>query len=54
MRSFLNKLLGWLLGPPPRLRCSRAIWEAGVIELARRTRGGRQESGAYPHESPHF
>jgi hypothetical protein len=47
MRSFLNKLLGWLLGPPPRLRCSRAIWEAGVIELARRTRGGRQASGAY-------
>jgi hypothetical protein len=47
MRSFLNRLLGWLLGPPPRLRCARQTWQAGVAELARRTRGGRQESGAY-------
>jgi len=47
MRSFLNRLLGWLTGPPPRLRCERAVWRAGVAELAKRTRGGRQESGAY-------
>jgi hypothetical protein len=47
MGSFLTKLLGWLFGRPPRLRCNRAIWEAGVAELARRTQGGRQESGAY-------
>lgn len=47
MRSFLNKLLGWLVGPPPRLRCARAIWETGVFELARRTQGGQRESGAY-------
>jgi hypothetical protein len=47
MGSFLNRLLGWLTGPPPRLRCARATWRAGVAELARRTRGGRQESGAY-------
>jgi hypothetical protein len=47
MGSFLNRLLGWLTGPPPRLRCARAIWRAGIAELARRTRGGRQESGAY-------
>jgi hypothetical protein len=47
MRSFLNKLLGWLLGPPPRLRCAQAIWQAGVLELARRTLGGQRESGAY-------
>lgn len=47
MRSFLNKLLGWIAGPPPRLRCDRPIWAAGVAELARRTGGGRQESGAY-------
>lgn len=47
MVSALNRLLGWLRGPQPRLRCSRSIWRAGVAELARRTRGQRQESGAY-------
>ena len=47
MGSFLNKLLGWLLGPPPRLRCAQTIWQAGVSELARRTLGGQRESGAY-------
>jgi hypothetical protein len=47
MRSFLNKLLGWLLGPQPRLRCTQVIWQAGVLELARRTLGGQRESGAY-------
>ncbi|MGE3993328.1 hypothetical protein [Pseudorhodoplanes sp.] len=47
MRSLLNKLLGWIAGPPPRLRCDRAVWTSGVAELARRTRGCSQESGAY-------
>lgn len=47
MGSLLNKLLGKLLWPPPRLRCARRVWNAGVEELARRTRSGRQESGAY-------
>lgn len=47
MHSLLNRLLGWLAGSPPRLRCSRAVWHAGVKELAVRTRGRRQESGAY-------
>jgi hypothetical protein len=47
MRSFLNTLLGWLGLAPPRLRCQRRIWEAGVEQLARRTLGGRRESGAY-------
>src|SRR5258708_951086 len=47
MRSFLNTLLGWLGLTPPRLRCRRRIWDAGVEELARRTLGERRESGAY-------
>lgn len=47
MHSFLNRLFGRVFGPPPRLRCSRAVWREGVDELARRTLGGRQESGAY-------
>ncbi len=47
MRSFMNRLLGWLTGPPPRLRCARSIWQAGTTELAVRTRGETQESGAY-------
>lgn len=47
MRWLVRWLTGWLLGPPPRLRCSRAVWQAGVAELARRTLGGRRESGAY-------
>lgn len=47
MASPLTRLLGWLFGPPPRLRCASAVWRAGVRELERRTRGGRQESGAY-------
>jgi proteasome lid subunit RPN8/RPN11 len=47
MASPLTRLLGWLLGPPPRLRCNRSIWADGVRQLERRTRGGRQESGAY-------
>lgn len=47
MRSFLNTLLGWLGLAPPRLRCHRTVWQAGVAELARRTLGGQRESGAY-------
>lgn len=47
MASPLTRLLGWLLGPPPRLRCARSVWADGVGELELRTRGGQQESGAY-------
>jgi hypothetical protein len=47
MRSLLNTLLGWLGLAPPRLRCRRHIWNAGVEELAKRTLGGRRESGAF-------
>lgn len=47
MHSFLSTLLGWLGLAPPRLRCRAAIWDEGVQELARRTLGGRRESGAY-------
>ena len=47
MRSLLNTLLGWLGLAPPKLRCRQQIWDAGVQELARRTLGGRRESGAY-------
>jgi len=47
MRSFLNTLFGWLGVTPPRLRCRRRVWSAGVAELARRTRGESRESGAY-------
>ena len=36
-----------LLGQRPDLICDRAVWEAGVAELARRTLGGRRESGAF-------
>lgn len=47
MASFASRLLGWLFGPPPRLVCSRALWRSGVAELARRTKAGSQESGAF-------
>ena len=47
MASFLSRLLGWLSRQPPRLRCESCLWRAGVTELARRTLGGRRESGAY-------
>jgi hypothetical protein len=40
-------LIGWLFGPPLRLRCKRRLWELGAEELAQRTLGGRRESGAY-------
>jgi hypothetical protein len=47
MRWLLNTLLGWLGRTPPKLRCRRWVWDAGVEELARRTLGERRESGAY-------
>ena len=47
MPSLLNKLLGWLGLTPPKLRCRRDVWNAGVAELERRTLNGRRESGAY-------
>jgi len=47
MRSLLSMLTGWLVGPPPKLRCQNRIWAKGVRELARRTLGERRESGAY-------
>lgn len=47
MRSWRNTLLGWLGRAPPKLRCPRQVWIAGVKELARRTLGESRESGAY-------
>jgi hypothetical protein len=47
MRSFLNKLFGWLRTPEPRITCDAAVWAAGVRELERRTLNGRRESGAF-------
>lgn len=47
MDWLLNTLLGWLGLARPRLRCRASIWNEGVQELARRTLGGRRESGAY-------
>lgn len=47
MDSLLNTLLGWLGLAPPRLRCRKHIWDAGVAELARRTLNESRESGAY-------
>jgi hypothetical protein len=47
MGWLLNTLLGWLKRTPPRLRCREPVWNAGIQELARRTFGGRRESGAY-------
>jgi proteasome lid subunit RPN8/RPN11 len=48
MRSFLNKLTGWLLRrPEPRITCRRSVWDAGVAELERRTNGHSRESGAF-------
>lgn len=48
MRSFLNRLTGWLLGRhEPRITCRRTVWESGVAELGRRTNGHSRESGAF-------
>lgn len=46
MTSLPNRLAGWAL-VAPRLSCDRAIWQAGVEELRRRTRNGSRESGAF-------
>jgi hypothetical protein len=46
MRWLWKRLVGWLTRPP-RLRCRRSLWRAGVTELARRTGGERHESGAF-------
>jgi len=47
MGSFLNRLFGWITGPRPKLRCDPRLWDEGVAELERRTRGHTRESGAY-------
>ena len=47
MRSFLSTLLGWLRGGRPKLSCDARLWQAGVRELASRTRNARRESGAF-------
>lgn len=47
MNSFLSMLLGWVGLARPRIWCRRRLWEVGVHELARRTRGETRESGAY-------
>ena len=47
MRSFLNRLLGWLLSRQPRICCDASLWRAGVHELRLRTRNGGRESGAF-------
>ncbi|MEH2521976.1 proteasome lid subunit RPN8/RPN11 [Bradyrhizobium sp. AZCC 1610] len=47
MNSFLSTLLGWVGLAPPRITCARRVWQTGVHELARRTRNGTRESGAY-------
>lgn len=36
-----------LLGRRPELICDRTVWDAGVVELHRRTNGRRRESGAF-------
>src|SRR5260221_2718840 len=47
MRWLQTTLLGWARQTPPRLSCKRRIWTAGTTELAKRTLGGRRESGAF-------
>lgn len=47
MPLWLNKLFGWLLRSPCRLKCDREVWTGGVAELRRRTLNGRRESGAF-------
>lgn len=47
MNWFLSKLAGWLRGKRPKLVCQAKLWREGVAELERRTRNGRQESGAF-------
>ncbi|MGG7579591.1 hypothetical protein [Rhizobium sp. Nf11,1] len=48
MHWFLSRLFGWLHDQPkPRIVCDKALWMAGVAELARRTMGCQRESGAF-------
>ena len=47
MHSLLNRLVGWLLRPKPRIVCDPSVWAAGVRELEKRTLGARRESGAF-------
>lgn len=47
MRSFLSRLFGWVPTAKPRLACAAATWDGGTRELAKRTLGGRRESGAF-------
>lgn len=47
MAFSLATLARSLLGRRPELICAPALWRAGSAELARRTLGGRRESGAF-------
>ena len=47
MASWLATAARTLLGRRPELICDRETWRQGVQELARRTLGGRRESGAF-------
>lgn len=51
MAFSLPTLLRSAIGQPPRLVCSPRVWNPGVDELRRRTRG-RRESGAFLLGSP--
>jgi hypothetical protein len=46
MASLISTLARIAFGPPPELVCRRNVWQAGVAELHRRTRGER-EAGAF-------
>lgn len=46
MASLISTLARIAFGPPPELVCRRAVWQAGVDELRRRTQG-RREAGAF-------
>lgn len=46
MAFSLPTLLRAAFGQPPKLTCSRRVWDEGVQELHRRT-GGHRESGAF-------
>lgn len=47
MEYWLATVARSLFGQRPELICSKAIWMAGALELARRTLDGRRESGAF-------
>jgi proteasome lid subunit RPN8/RPN11 len=46
MASSIVTLARIAFGPAPEVVCAKKIWEAGVLELRRRS-GGRRESGAF-------